>query len=405
MFAQLGFLTSDVRTRIDDFEKKFCTGRSEGSEADSRAARHGACDGASRSAGGYPPHSKHGGNTGGQSQPVVVLDGRELKIVTVRSPADGHFSHVDSLRFTTKELAFDPLRQCITEFDFIDAMRHFLKTVFGFTTFEAQDKGRDFYLWTFLIGDKKCQLGAVSFGGDSQRGTVSVYLTGMGCLHALDGWEKRLYQVLNEHKEKGYGPCLTRCDIAHDDIAGTINPRQCPEVYQAGGFDRLHNRPLASQAGNWIGDDPNQKGLTFYVGTRHSSQLLRVYEKGKQLGDVESEWSRVEVQFSSHDRILPLEMLIQPDEFLVAAYPVFAEWFGHWSKLPEKTTIKKKSAEIVLEVLEYYAATSYGKLVNVWKRIGLTPEQIVSKMTAGLDANQMPRRLSALVPIVQASAT
>lgn len=358
----------------------------------------GARSATQRAASGYPPTV----NTGGQTKPVVVLDGRELKIVTVRTPVEGHFSHIDSLRFTTKELAFDPYRQCITEHDFLDSMRHFLGYVFGFTTFEAQDKGRDFYLCTFLIGDKKCQLGAVSFGGDSQRGTVSVYLTGMGCLHALDGWEKRLYEVLNDHKERGFGPCLTRCDIAHDDVAGTINPRQCPDVYQGGGFDRLHNRPLASQAGNWLGDDPNQKGLTFYVGTRHSSQLLRVYEKGKQLGDTESPWSRVEVQFSSHDRILPLEMLIQPDEFLVAAYPVFAVWFGHWSKLPEKTVIKKKSAEIVLEVLEFYAATSYGKLVNVWKHLGISAEQIVEKMTAGLDADQMPRRLSALVPIAQA---
>jgi phage replication initiation protein len=343
-------------------------------------------------------------NTGGQSQPVVVLDGRELKIVTVRSPVLGNFSHIDSLRFTTKEMAFDPLRQCVTEFDFMDSMRHFLKTVFGFTTFEKQDKGRDFYLWSFIIGDKKCQLGAVSFGGDSQRGTVSIYLTGMGCLHALEGWEQRLYTILNQHKEIGYGPSLTRCDIAHDDIAGTIKVRQCPETYMAGGFDRLHNRPLANQAGNWIGDDPNGKGLTFYVGTRHSSQLLRVYEKGKQLGDSESEWSRVEVQFSSHDRILPLEMLITPDEFLVAAYPVFAAWFGHWSKLEAKTLIKKKSAEIVLEVLEFYHARSYGKLVNVWKRLGHSAEEIVTKILAGIDPEQFPRRLAALVPIVQAPA-
>lgn len=344
-------------------------------------------------------------NTGGQQNPAIVLDGRELKMVSCRTPAPGHFTHVDSLRFTTKELAFDPLRQCVTEFDFMESMSHFLKSVFGFTTFERQDKGRDFYLWTFLIGDKTCQLGAVSFGGDSQRGTVSVYLTGMGCLHALEGWEQRLYQVLNEHKENGYGPALTRCDIAHDDITGTINPRQCVPVYQEGGFDRLHNRPLASQAGNWIGDDPNGKGLTFYVGTRHSSQLLRVYEKGKQLGDSESKWCRAEVQFSSHDRILPLEMLTHPDEYFVAAYPVFSSWFGYWSKLPEKTLIKQKSAEIILEALEHFAALSYGKLVNVWKGLGLTGEEIVSKMTKGLDAADFPRRLAALVPSSVSVAT
>lgn len=362
-------------------------------EARARQARH---EPTAELRGDTPPTV----NTGGQSEPVpmVVLDGRDLKVLTFRQPVDGHFSHIDSLRFTTKELAFDPLRQCVTEFEFMDSMRHFLKSVFGFETITRQDKGRDFYLWTFLIGDKKCQLGAVSFGGDSQRGTVSVYLTGMGCLHAASGWEKRLYDVLNDHKIKGFGPSLTRCDIAHDDMAGIINPRHCPELYQSGGFDRLHNRPLASQAGNWIGDDPNKKGLTFYVGTRHSSQLLRVYEKGRQLGDTESEWTRIEVQFSSHDRILPLEMLIQPDEFFIAAYPVFTVWFGHWSKLPAKTEIKKKSVEIILESLEFYAAQSYGKLLNVWRGLGMSSEEIVQKMTKGLDMNSFPRRLAALVP-------
>lgn len=337
-------------------------------------------------------------NTGGLQTPQVVLDGHDLKIITVRSPVDGHFSHIDSLRFTTKERAFDPYLQSVTEFDFLETMRHFLKSVFGFEVFEKQDKGRDFYLWTFIIGDKKCQLGAVSFGGNSQRGTVSVYLTGMGCLHAAEGWEKRLHEVLSEHSEMGYGPSLTRCDIAHDDMAGTINPRQCPGIYAEGGFDRLHNRPLVSQAGNWIGDDPNGKGLTFYAGTRHSSQLLRVYEKGKQLGDSSSDWARVEVQFSSHDRILPLDMLIRPDEYFVAAYPVFSVWFGHWSKCPEKTEVKKKTAEIILEVLEYYAAQSYGKLVNVWTGLGFTPEEIVKKMTAGLEPDQFPKRLASILP-------
>lgn len=112
-----------------------------------KASSAGLAPRAASAAAGTPPTV----NTGGQKNPVVVLDGRELKIVTVRSPVDGHFSHIDSLRFTTKELAFDPYRQCITEHDFMDSMRHFLNSVFGFTTFEAQDKGRDFYLWTFLI--------------------------------------------------------------------------------------------------------------------------------------------------------------------------------------------------------------------------------------------------------------
>lgn len=346
-------------------------------------------------------------NTGGHSYdapPTLVLDGRDLKILTTRLPVPGQFTSVDSLRFTTKERAFDPNLQCITEDEMFSRLTPVLKKVFGFTNFEKQDKGRDFYLWSWVIGDKKCQLGAISFGGFSQRGTLSIYLTGQGCLHAAPGWEQRLYDLLQTHKEEGYGPSITRIDIAHDDLEGLHNPRSCTDIYHAGGFDRLHNRPLVNQAGNWLGDDPNNKGLTFYVGTRHSSQLLRVYEKGKQLGDKESPWNRVEVQFSSHDRILPLDMLIKPDEFFIGAYPIFQTWFGEWSQLVQRTELKQKSAEITLDDLVFHASRCYGALVNVLKGIGQTSDQIITALIGDIEPDKFPRRLAAIVPVSQSYA-
>ncbi|OYY94264.1 MAG: hypothetical protein B7Y41_08070 [Hydrogenophilales bacterium 28-61-23] len=340
-------------------------------------------------------------NTGGHdydAPPVVVRDGRDLKIQTTRFPAPGHFTSVDSLRFTTKERCFDRDLTCVSEDHTFDAIKPVLAQVFGFRNFTKQEKGRDFYEWTWVIGDKECQLGAVSFGGYSQRGTVSIYLTGQGCMHADAGWEQRLYELLKQHREDGFGPSLTRIDIAHDDLEGKHNPRSCLDIYQAGGFDRLHNRPLVNQAGNWLGDDPKNKGLTFYVGTRYSSQLLRVYEKGKQLGDKESPWNRVEVQFSSHDRVLPLEMLIKPDEFFMGAYPVFQVWFGEWSTLMQRTELKQKTAEITLDDLVYHASRCYGALVNVMKGIGQTSEQIIASLIGETPPDKFPRRLAQIVP-------
>ena len=53
--------------------------------------------------------------------------------------------------------------------------------------------------------------------------------------------------------------------------------------YLTGQFNAGGNKPSCSQQGNWIEADGS--GRTFYVGKRKNGKLLRVYEKGKQLGD------------------------------------------------------------------------------------------------------------------------
>jgi len=49
------------------------------------------------------------------------------------------------------------------------------------------------------------------------------------------------------------------------------------------------------QAGDWINED-DPKGRTLYLGSRKSEKFLRCYQKGRQLGDPESTWVRVELQ-------------------------------------------------------------------------------------------------------------
>jgi len=89
--------------------------------------------------------------------------------------------------------------------------------------------------------------------------------------------------------------------------------------YLCDGFTTGGNRPKCSQQGNWITPDPH--GRTFYVGRRKNGKLLRVYEKGKQLGDPRSPWVRFELELHNTDRVIPFEVLLTPGPFVAGAYP------------------------------------------------------------------------------------
>ena len=66
-------------------------------------------------------------------------------------------------------------------------------------------------------------------------------------------------------------------------------------------------------------------GKTLYIGSATSEKQLRVYEKGRELGDPTSPWVRYEAQFKDSNRKeLPLDMLRDPAGYLVGAYPVLS---------------------------------------------------------------------------------
>ena len=58
----------------------------------------------------------------------------------------------------------------------------------------------------------------------------------------------------------------------------------------------------------------------FYVGKRGNSKFTRVYEKGKQFGDVNSPWVRFETEFRAGDIDIPLEFCLS--RFRILAVPI-----------------------------------------------------------------------------------
>jgi len=267
-----------------------------------------------------PPPS----NTGGKSKarPVMarlVLEDGTLKEVPGRRGWGGDAAFLDWLNFTVAEESFQigNRLQVVTDDELIDHASMTLESIFGFGITSKREKGANFYRESWELGDG---FGMFCHGG--QRNTVLVMLSGTGLAAASDGWEVRLHNWL----QSAVRPKLTRVDLAHDDFTGdTYSVDRADSDFDDGLFNCGGRNPSHEYRGNW--KRPDGKGRTLYIGNRDNGKFCRVYEKGRQLGDKNHPWVRIEVEFKAVDRVIPFDVLLRPGEYLAASYPAF-EWIN-----------------------------------------------------------------------------
>lgn len=195
------------------------------------------------------------------------------------------------------------------------------------------------------------QAGIVHVGHSS--GTSLVTISGQGALVATAGWELRLHRFLTD--VKGW---LTRIDMAFDDYEGQYFPvRTMREKAKEGAFCRAGRPPKIELRGAWEQDDPNNSGLTLYVGTRMSGKFTRIYEKGKQLGDESSPWVRAEVELHNSCYQLTLDMLLKPTQWFAAFYPVFEsiQYVGDRQELEYKERVVIGTLEHSIKWIKHQA--------------------------------------------------
>lgn len=193
--------------------------------------------------------------------------------------------------------------------------------------------------------------GQICWGGQNQRGTINVSISGEGCSRIQD-WPA-IAAWLKSQQAK-----LKRVDLAHDDFAcETFSIETLREWYEAGEFGAGGRKPEAQL----IDDLGSGKGRTFYVGNRKNGKLLRGYEKGKQSGDPESRWVRVEVEWHDKSRVLPYDMLTRPGQYLAGAYPCLQRLSIEQSKI--KTVFR--GAKIAFDRAVSNLKQQGGKLVNL----------------------------------------
>lgn len=202
-----------------------------------------------------------------------------------------------------------------------------------------------------MAGELKC--GFIAFGGDQQRGTFCIQLTGAGCAH-VKAWDSL------RAKLETAGARLTRVDVAYDDFKGRYNLRHVDVWYRRGRFT-TRGRPPARQDIGWN----DESGRTIYVGKNANNQQLCAYEKGKQLGDKSSPWTRFEGRFGSKYRPIALDILTSPAAYFVGHFPVFQSIIG---AVASRMVTHVKRAVSTFGKAMAHCRMQYGGLLEILRR-------------------------------------
>lgn len=240
-------------------------------------------------------------------------------------------------------------------------------------------------------------LAVVCWGGESQRGRAMLDIPGASC--GMIDWlaMRDLIESLPESR-------LTRVDVAVDLHDGAYTVDDALAWVHAGEFNCKGRDPSTRIDGDWLPmlalgrsrdkagryaaqvDARSESGRTLYVGKARNGKGLRVYEKGRQLGDPASEWNRFEVQFGNRDRELPFDILTEPSKYFIGAYPALERVLAvAGSRI---VTISNTAAITIGRILSW-AKSSAGKWLHVLRDSGIEPSELVE----AIRVREVPRRI------------
>jgi len=264
--------------------------------------------------------------------------------------------------------------------DYIISLSAMLTAAIGYGVTGKRESGMNFYTSAYDLGVNG--LGMICIGG--QEDSVLVTIKGQGLMVATPGWESRLYRMISNID----GAKLTRVDLACDNFNSNVGLDDYLSMYHAGLFTLAQRAPNIEQAGNWV--NPNGKGRTLYIGNRKSGKLLRVYEKGLQLANGFHErfpnWLRVELELKAVDRVVPLECLLCPGQYLAGAYPALANLHAVQKKVETEKRVVKSTALKSMAVVNH----QFGK--HIWTQIQIHGvERAIELMTKGKE--MLPKSL------------
>lgn len=274
------------------------------------------------------------------SAPRLVIRGESIPIHNRDIEFSNTISSIDFLGFTY--FLDEPLDQ---EFP----LRDLLKDIFNIppTDWKRTKSGWQGY-------ENRINLdvyGLIAFGGDSQKNTVHIELSGTGCAQVKDWLLVHDWFVTTDSR-------ITRIDIAHDDLNGDfINIKNAIRWSEEGLFSS-HGRPPNRHLRH---DFNSGEGKTFYVGKRGNDKFTRIYEKGKQLGDPLSLWCRAEIEFRARSKIIPHDIFLHPDKYLAGAYKAFEFLSTEQSKFDSI----QKEKEISLIFTTNWGRSTIGQLLNL----------------------------------------
>jgi len=317
--------------------------RMRGGAADARPAPRVVTTGRKKKAGPNPEHAGDVFDTGERIQlsscPKEGVRVTRLLDTNEEAPADAAF--LDALAFSVvppDEKSFPWVIEQMQAFMPIETIEY-RRGLFGFKFSAQLNEGAAVIAW----------------GGESQRGRVFFSLMGQGCALISD-WAG-LQSWLEQSRA-----AIKRADVAYDDFEGKlVSIAWAVEQYQTDGFNAGGRRPRSECYGDWLEGEASTRGRTLGIGSRASGKYTRCYEKGKQLGDAVSPWTRIEVEWRAQDRHIPYDILTRPGQYLAGAYPCMT---ALGAKQASIKTIAK-AAEIAYDRAVANAKLHSGKVVNL----------------------------------------
>ena len=234
-------------------------------------------------------------------------------------------------------------------------------------------KGLHGYTQSFALGES----GAM-FACGAQSGTGLLSFPGAAC-QCIEDWAA-LRGVLSSLPRAR----ITRWDGAVDDYLGQHSVDDAVRLWAAGAFGSGGNQPKPNQHGNWL--QPHGAGRTLEVGRRANGKMIRIYEKGMQLGVPWHPWVRWELELHNIDRVIPWEVLTNPGGFFVGGYPKALAWVNE--PICRIETVRRTMCA-TYDSLMASAQQSYGQLLNVALEVEGSEEAAFRALVRG----GIPKRL------------
>lgn len=328
---------------------------------------------------------------------LILADGA-VKQVPRRSSSESNV-FIDWLTFTANVDGFLKFNgyQAFTDDDIAGAISALMEEFCGegFGISKKNGFGMHFHKESYVIGDG---WGVFCIGHRNNRFLVS--LSGDGWLNADANAAIKIYNFLSRLNEYGGDVRISRIDLAADYYQNGPTHAEFEAAYHRGEFVR-QKRHIESQD-SW----PNyqvfgcvhtnrgvQAGITDAVGVRTSDLYLRRYDKGRQLGDPNSTWVRVELEMKNKDTVIPLEILLRPETYF-CQYP----WLRNLrDSTAMKLETKRQRAEITVEASKKIIKHQFGKYLRVLRGLADSDEQLLEQLQSD-DEDAWPPRLAKIAP-------
>jgi phage replication initiation protein len=168
------------------------------------------------------------------------------------------------------------------------------------------------------------QAGLIAYGGEHQKGWISVNLTGDACKYVSD-WDEAHHALstLSQFETR-------RIDIALDTFKGEVSHSKVVDAYRLGFFNKVGKPPGMTR----IEPEDISEGATCYIGKRTSDKFLRAYEKGYELAKEHpslqithidrcpiADIYRLELELKAKTGPLPKDIISKRDNYFSGAYP------------------------------------------------------------------------------------